>query len=79
MSNVKITAISLEVSKAMKKSLSLTLAVIIVSAAFVPARSQEPASQQPASQQPTEDDAAKQKAELEKNAFRLLDQVIDEA
>ena len=68
----------------MKKSLSLTLAVIIVSAAFVPARSQEPASQQPASQQPasqqpTEDDAAKQKAELEKNAFRLLDQVIYEA
>src|ERR1051326_4678591 len=30
-------------------------------------------------QQPTAEDADKQKAEREKNAFRLLDQVIDEA
>ena len=56
----------------MKKSLFLTLAVIIVTA-FVPVRAQEPASQQP-----TSDDAARLKTELEKNAFRLLDQVIDE-
>jgi hypothetical protein len=62
----------LRYQKAMTKSLSLTLAVIIVTA-FVPVRAQEPASQQP-----TSDDAARLKTELEKNAFRLLDQVIDE-
>ncbi|HJX92393.1 MAG TPA: hypothetical protein VJ372_17975 [Pyrinomonadaceae bacterium] len=66
----------------MKKSLSLTLVLITVFAAFLPSHAQEPTAQpttqQPTAQQPTSDEAAKQKAELEKNAYRLLDQVIDE-
>src|SRR5215470_15808118 len=36
-------------------------------------------AQDPAPQQPTDDDKAKEKAQLEKNAYRLLEQVIDEA
>jgi hypothetical protein len=67
----------------MKKFLSLTLVLITIFVAFLPLQAQEPAAQQPSAQQPatqepTSDDAAKQKAELEKNAYRLLDQVIDE-
>jgi hypothetical protein len=67
----------------MKESLSLTLVLITVLVAFLPLHAQEPTAQQPTAQQstaqePTSDEAAKQKAELEKNAYRLLDQVIDE-
>ena len=62
----------------MKKSLSLTLVLITIFVAFLPLHAQEPTAQQPAAQEPTAEDAAKQKAELEKNAYRLLDQVIDE-
>src|SRR6476646_3734747 len=67
----------------MKKFLSSTLVLITICVAFLPLQAQEPAAQQPtaqqpAAQEPTSDDAAKQKAELEKNAYRLLDQVIDE-
>src|SRR4029079_13412174 len=58
----------------MKKFLTLLLALSFVISASLPAFAQDPAPQQPAA-----DDAAKQKAELEKNAYRLLDQVIDEA
>jgi hypothetical protein len=52
-------------------ALILSLSIVVVSAAPLIA-------QDPALQQPTADDLAKQKAELEKNAYRLLDQVIDE-
>src|SRR6476619_827278 len=38
-----------------------------------------PALEQPTPSQPSTDEADKQKAEREKNAYRLLDQVIDEA
>jgi ABC-type transporter MlaC component len=58
----------------MKKSLSLTLVLITIFAAFLPSHAQEPTAQQPAA-----DEAAEQKAVLEKNAYRLLDQVIDES
>src|SRR4030095_12035492 len=58
----------------MKKSLSLTLVLITIFAAFLPSHAQEPTAQQPDA-----DEAAKQKAELKKNAYRLLDQVIDES
>jgi len=57
----------------MKKFLTLLLALSFVISASLPAFAQDPAPQQP-----TADDAAKQKAELEKNAYRLLDQIIDE-
>src|SRR4029079_8742888 len=57
----------------MKKFLTLLLALSFVISASLPAFAQDPAPQQPAA-----DDAAKKKAELEKNAYRLLEQVIDE-
>jgi len=59
----------------MKKTLSLTLTLAMSLIACLPARAQDPATPQ----QPTAEDVAKQKAELEKNAYRLLDQVIDES
>ena len=58
----------------MRKTHVLTLIIAIILTAFISAIAQDPAPQQP-----TEDDKAKQKADLEKNAYRLLDQVIDEA
>src|SRR4029079_16419374 len=57
----------------MKKFLTLLLALSFVISSSLPAFAQDPVPQQP-----TADDAAKQKAELEKNAYRLLDQIIDE-
>ena len=57
----------------MKKTLYLTLTLAIFVAAVLPLRGQDPAPPQP-----TEEELAKQKSELEKNAYRLLDQVIDE-
>src|SRR5688572_33393671 len=54
-------------------ALSLTFA-LFYAAALSPARSQEKPTQQP-----TAEELEKQKAEREKNAYRLLDQVIDEA
>ena len=56
----------------MKKLLTLALALLCFSA--LPVLAQD----QPA-QQPTTEEQEKQKAEREKNAYRLLDQVIDEA
>jgi len=58
----------------MKKLLVLTLAIGLFCAVELPTRAQE----QPA-QQPTSEEAEKEKAEREKNAYRLLDQVIDES
>src|SRR5688572_23771457 len=58
----------------MKKLLVLTLAIGLFCALEAPARAQE----QPA-QQPTAEELEKEKAEREKNAYRLLEQVIDEA
>jgi len=57
----------------MKKLFFLFLALTFVSLA-VPVFAQEQTTQQPASE-----DVEKQKADREKNAYRLLDQVIDEA
>jgi hypothetical protein len=54
--------------------LVLTLTLAFVSSALLQAQAQEPATQQP-----TAEDLAKQKEALEKNAYRLLEQVIDEA
>ncbi len=61
----------------MKKSiiLALTLALCCLSAAPLLAQDQ-PAQQQPS---PSTEEQEKAKAEREKNAYRLLDQVIDEA
>src|SRR5262250_1012194 len=58
----------------MRKTHGLTVIIAIILSAFISATAQDPAPQQP-----TEDDKAKEKAALEKNAYRLLDQVIDEA
>ena len=53
--------------------LTLTLVLLCLSAWVVTAQ------EQPATQQPSAEELEKQKAEREKNAYRLLDQVIDEA
>jgi hypothetical protein len=58
----------------MKRLFILTLACALFYATASPALTQE----QP-TQKPTEEELAKEKAEREKNAYRLLDQVIDEA
>ena len=59
----------------MKKLFILTLALglFCLSAWALPAQEQQP------TQQPSAEELEKQKAEREKNAYRLLDQVIDEA
>jgi hypothetical protein len=57
----------------MKNLLVLSLTFGMVCSTFIPVLAQDPATQ------PTAEDMEKQKAELEKNAYRLLDQVIDEA
>ncbi len=53
--------------------LTLTLGLLCLSAWVATAQ------EQPATQQPSAEELEKQKAEREKNAYRLLDQVIDEA
>lgn len=58
----------------MKKLFILTLTLALFYAVEPPA----PAQEQPA-QQPTAEEQEKEKAEREKNAYRLLDQLIDEA
>ncbi len=58
----------------MRKLLVLILTLGIVASSLLQLRAQEAATQQP-----TAEDLEKQKAELKKNAYRLLDQVIDEA
>lgn len=62
----------------MKKLFALTLALALFCAAKAPTPAQEQAKQQ-ATQQPSAEELEKEKAEREKNAYRLLDQVIDEA
>jgi hypothetical protein len=59
---------------AMKKLFALSLTLVLFSFSEWPV----PAQEQPA-QQPSTEEVEKQKAEREKNAYRLLDQVIDEA
>ena len=59
----------------MKRLIILTLAL----AMFYVAESSALAQDKPAIEQPSAEEAEKVKAEREKNAFRLLDQVIDEA
>ena len=59
----------------MKKLLTLILALGLSSFSAWVVTAQE----QPATQQPSPEELEKQKAEREKNAYRLLDQVIDEA
>jgi len=58
----------------MRKTHVLAVIIAIILSAFLSATAQDLAPPQP-----TEDDKAKEKAALEKNAYRLLDQVIDEA
>jgi hypothetical protein len=58
----------------MRKTPVLMLAIAIMLSVFNIVTAQEPAPQQP-----TEEDKAKQKTELERQAYRLLDQVLDEA
>jgi hypothetical protein len=59
----------------MKKLTILTLTVALFCLSAAPLVAQE----QPAQQQPSAEELDKQKAEREKNAYRLLDQIIDEA
>ena len=59
----------------MKKLFILTLALGLFSFSAGRLTAQE----QPTASQPSTEEADKQKAEREKNAYRLLDQVIDEA
>src|SRR4051794_35945787 len=63
---------------AMKKLIipTLTLALCFLSASPLLAQDQPAASPQPS---PSAEEVEKEKAEREKNAYRLLDQVIDEA
>lgn len=56
---------------------ALTLALCCLSASQLLAQNQQAA--QPSPSQPSAEELEKQKAEREKNAYRLLDQVIDEA
>src|SRR5678816_1505069 len=74
MTNDKIRHASNPEVQPMKTALVLILALVVVVYSTIPTRAQDPATQQP-----TAEELAKQKAELEKNAYRLLDQVIDEA
>ena len=60
----------------MKKLIILTLSLALCCFSALPLIAQE---QQQAAQQPSAEELEKQKAEREKNAYRLLDQVIDEA
>ena len=60
----------------MKKLIILTLSLALCCFSALPLIAQE--QQQPA-QQPSAEELEKQKAEREKNAYRLLDQVIDDA
>ena len=62
----------------MKNLIILTLALGLFYAAATQARAQEQPKPQP-SETPSAEEVEKEKAEREKNAFRLLDQVIDEA
>lgn len=59
----------------MKKLIAFSLTFALFCAAAAPALAQDKATQQ----QPTEEEQQKAKAEREKNAYRLLDQVIDES
>src|SRR5215216_4710820 len=52
--------------------------LMILAVTIAPVFAQDQAPQQ-AAQQPTAEEVEKAKAEREKNAYRLLDQVIDEA
>jgi hypothetical protein len=72
--HVKITALS-QKEIAMKNLFVLILALGLFSFSPRLATAQE----QPTPSQPSTEEAEKQKAEREKNAYRLLDQVIDEA
>jgi hypothetical protein len=60
----------------MNKPAALVLALGIMFAAITAATAQEQPTQQPT---PTAEEQEKQKSELDKKAYRLLDQVIDEA
>jgi len=59
----------------MRKLTILTLTLVLFCLSASPLLAQE----QPAQQQPSAEEQDKQKAEREKNAYRLLDQIIDEA
>src|ERR1044071_5108121 len=63
----------------MKKAIILTLTVASFCFSASPLLAQDQTTQQAQQQQPTTEEQDKQKAEREKNAYRLLDQVIDEA
>jgi hypothetical protein len=62
----------------MRKIIILTLTLASFSFSASPLCAQDQTAQQ-AQQQPSAEELEKQKAEREKNAYRLLDQVIDEA
>ena len=57
----------------MKRRFALTLTLLLFCSAWPVFAQDQPA------QQPATEEQEKQKAEREKNAYRLLDQVIDEA
>ncbi len=62
----------------MKKAIILTLTLALFCFSASPLLAQDQTTQQ-AQQQPSAEELEKQKAEREKNAYRLLEQVIDEA
>ena len=62
----------------MKKAIILTLTLALFCFSASPLLAQDQAAK-PAQQQPSTEEQEKQKAEREKNAYRLLEQVIDEA
>lgn len=62
----------------MKKSALIFLTLGILLVIFFPVRGQDQQPTQTPTEQPSAEDLEKQKAEWTKNAYRLLDQVIDE-
>lgn len=58
----------------------LFILLLVLGVTFLPVFAQEQSTQQPAQQPtPTAEELEKEKAEKQKNAYRLLDQIIDEA
>lgn len=56
----------------------LFILLMVLGVTFSPVLAQVQTTQPPAQQQPTSEEQEKEKAERQKNAYRLLDQIIDE-
>lgn len=57
----------------------LFILLLLLAITFTPVFAQEQSPQQTTPQQPTSEELEKEKAERQKNAYRILDQIVDEA